>query len=153
MMKRFTLLLALVFLFASCKTTQKATQELPTNIEAKVAIAQVMNMQEEAWSAGNIEQVREGYWKSPNLKFVSSKGITYGWENTYFNYKRGYPNKEVMGTLQFDILHLEALSPDTYHMTGQFTLIREADRPSGYFTLVWKYIDGKWVIISDHTSG
>ncbi|MEZ4829900.1 MAG: hypothetical protein R3C61_27000 [Bacteroidia bacterium] len=25
-------------------------------------------------------------------------------------------------------------------------------RLSGYFTLVWKKIGGKWVIVSDHTS-
>ena len=39
-------------------------------------------------NAGDIEGFMEGYIKSDDLKFVGSKGITYGWKQTLENYKR-----------------------------------------------------------------
>ena len=29
---------------------------------------------------------------------------------------------------------------------------KEKENIGGYFSLIWKRVDGKWVIISDHTS-
>lgn len=120
--------------------------------QAKVAIARVMNMQEEAWSAGDIEQFMEGYWQSERLVFIGSRGLTYGWQKTLDNYKKGYPTKEDMGTLQFDIISLEELNPETFYMIGKYTLIKDKGNQSGHFTLIWKLINGRWRIVSDHSS-
>ena len=58
-----------------------------------------------------------------------------------------------MGKLTFEVLEMNRISADAYHMIGRYTLIRKADKPTGLFTLIWKNIDGKWLIVSDHTSG
>lgn len=94
----------------------------------------------------------EGYWKSDDLQFVGSNGPTYGWENTLQNYKRRYPDRAAMGRLTFDVLRVRKLTDTVILLTGKFTLQRENDQPTGFFTLVWKKIDGEWVIVSDHTS-
>lgn len=133
----------------ACSSTKRM---YPSKIDAKADIIQVMNRQEEAWSAGDIDAFMEGYWKSENLTFIGSKGLSYGWEQTLANYKKGYPSKEIMGKLTFDILSIEQLAPDSYYMIGKFYLERKSKDASGHFTLLWKYIDGKWVIVSDHTS-
>lgn len=110
-------------------------------------------MQEQAWSDGDVHQFMEGYWKSANLSFVGRSGINKGWQTTLDNYIKGYPTKDAMGKLTFDILEMNRISDNAYHMIGRYTLVREKDKPTGLFTLIWKYINGKWVIVSDHTSG
>lgn len=144
-----TMLLLLVATFAlSCSTTKKMS-----NASAEADIKSVMKMQEKAWSDGDIDQFMEGYWKSEDLSFVGRTGINKGWKTTLDNYIKGYPNREAMGSLTFDILEMNRLSEDVYHMIGRYTLVRKEDKPTGLFTLIWKHIDGKWVIVSDHTSG
>ncbi|MBC7774130.1 MAG: DUF4440 domain-containing protein, partial [Phycisphaerae bacterium] len=74
------------------------------------AIRRVMAEQEAAWSRGDLEGFMAGYWKSDSLRFIGSKGLTYGWQQTLDNYKKGYPNLDAMGKLTFTILSVEKLS-------------------------------------------
>ena len=115
-------------------------------------IRQVMQMQEKAWNAGNIDQFMEGYWKSEQLVFVGASGITYGWEATKEGYKKRYPDIKAMGKLTFDIISISKIDDSTAILLGGFELQRIEDDLSGYFTLVWKSIDNEWLIISDHTT-
>jgi hypothetical protein len=58
-----------------------------------------------------------------------------------------------MGKLTFDIIKTEVLGPTAIQMVGKYTLQRTKDTPSGYFTLIWRKINGKWLIVSDQTCG
>jgi len=110
-----------------------------------------MKAQETAWNSGNIDGFMDYYWKSDSLLFIGNKGITLGWQKTLTNYKRNYPNKNVMGVLAFTIKENTQLSPTSIYTIGQWSL--EKEKPSGgYFTLLWKKINGLWVIVADHTS-
>lgn len=142
------LLLIVVTMSLSCSTTKRIS-----NADAESAIRAVMKMQEKAWSDGDVYQFMEGYWKSENLSFVGRNGINKGWQTTLDNYIKGYPTKDAMGTLTFDILEMNRISDHAYHMIGRYMLARKEDKPTGLFTLIWKYMDGKWLIVSDHTSG
>lgn len=119
---------------------------------AVAAIEKVMAMQEQSWNEGNIDKFMEGYWNSDSLTFVGKKGVTYGWKATLANYKKNYPDKETMGKLTFTLLKKEKLGPDSYLVIGKWYLQRTADEAGGYFSLTWKKMNGKWVIINDHTS-
>jgi len=110
-----------------------------------------MNLQEKAWSDGNIEDFMKGYWQSDSLMFVGKNGIKYGWQTTLDNYKKSYPDKIAMGKLEFDVIKLEVNGKSAF-MLGKWSLIREKDNPNGYFDLYWKKINGNWVITIDHTS-
>lgn len=116
------------------------------------AIRQVMNTQQEAWNRADIETFMEGYWKSDSLKFIGRNSITYGWQTTLDNYKKSYPTPDAMGKLTFTILTLDILSETSAFMIGRWHLKRATDEPGGHFTLLWRKINGKWVIIADHTS-
>lgn len=110
-----------------------------------------MKTQEESWNKGDVRGFMNYYWNSDSLKFIGSKGITYGWQKTLDNYMKGYPNKEAMGILTFTILDATQLSETSIYVIGKWELKKE--KPSGgHFTLLWKNINGKWVIVSDHTS-
>lgn len=110
-----------------------------------------MKIQEEAWNKADIAGFMNYYWKNDSLKFIGSKGITYGWQKTYDNYVKGYPTKEAMGILKFTIKEATQLSGTSIYVIGQWEL--KKDKPTGgYFTLLWKKINGQWVIVADHTS-
>lgn len=142
--------LILLILLMSC--ADQKDQHIPTK-QIKTSIEDVMHAQADAWTNGDIDSFMEGYWKSDSLRFVGSKSITYGWNQTKANYKRAYPTREAMGSLSFDIKEIDVLSHDAALLLGGFTLYRVQDTLSGNFTLVWKNINGKWLITSDMTCG
>lgn len=116
------------------------------------AIKEVFHQQEKAWNNGDIPLFMEGYWKSDSVRFIGARGINYGWEKTLRNYEASYATPEEMGKLTFTILTLEKLSPTTAWMVGKWHLKRINDEPGGHYTLIWKKIEGHWVIVADHTS-
>ena len=110
-----------------------------------------MAAQESSWNNGDIPGFMQYYWKSDSLKFIGSKGITYGWQKTLDNYEKAYPDKAAMGTLTFSIKECSQLSPTSIYIIGSWNL--EKEKPvGGYFTLLWRKINGNWVIVCDHTS-
>jgi ketosteroid isomerase-like protein len=115
-------------------------------------VSEAMKKQETAWNKADIEGFMVYYWKSDSLKFIGSKGITYGWQKTLDNYKKTYPNAEAMGVLTFENNTLEQLSPTKIFVIGKWNLKRKQGDVGGSYTLLWKKIDGKWVITVDHTS-
>ena len=112
----------------------------------------MMLQQAKDWSNGNIEGFMEGYIKSDNLKFIGSKGITYGWKQTLENYKKGYPTKEHMGVLTFNLLEFDQLAKDVFLVIGEFHLKRTVGDANGMFSIILRQIDGNWKIIADHSS-
>lgn len=116
------------------------------------AIRKVLAQQQQDWNSGKLEAFMQGYWKSDSLKFISSRGINYGWQSTLDGYKKGYPTTEAMGKLTFTIISIEKLSDESAIVIGKWHLQRTKDEPQGHFTLLWKKIAGHWVIVADHTS-
>lgn len=121
------------------------------NVSSVSEVKRLMSQQEQAWNKADIAGFMKHYWKSDSLKFIGSKGITYGWQKTYDNYVKGYPTKEAMGILKFTIKEATQLSETSVYVIGQWELTKE--KPAGgYFTLLWKKINNNWVIVADHTS-
>lgn len=116
------------------------------------AIRRVLEIQSSDWNRGDIEGFMEGYWKNDSLMFIGRTGVTYGWNNTLNNYKKGYPDTAAMGKLTFTMIQIKKFSRKFYHVTGKWFLKRSIGDVGGYFTLVFQKINGRWVIISDHTS-
>jgi ketosteroid isomerase-like protein len=116
------------------------------------AIKNVLQRQEQAWNVGDIPRFMEGYWKSDSLLFVSKAGPIYGWQGAFDRYKKTYPDRNAMGTLAFNLLRFDRLSPTSYFVLGKWHLKRLNDDLGGTFTLLFKKIGGKWLIVADHTS-
>ncbi|MDP4262703.1 MAG: DUF4440 domain-containing protein [Bacteroidota bacterium] len=112
----------------------------------------VLDEQAKAWNRGDIESYMHGYWENDSLMFIGKSGITYGWANTLKNYKRGYPDTAAMGKLNFTLISFKKLSPDYFHVTGKWHLQRSIGNLEGYFTLLFRKIKKKWLIIADHSS-
>ncbi|MCP9746742.1 DUF4440 domain-containing protein [Lacihabitans sp. CS3-21] len=121
--------------------------------QKKEDILQVMARQQNNWNAGDIEKFMEDYLKSDELQFIGSKGIVKGWQATKERYLKSYPDRATMGQLKFDILEVDFHSKKTAWVLGKWYLTRpEKGDVGGYFTLIFKKVKGKWLIVSDHTS-
>ena len=119
--------------------------------EDETAIRNAMNEQLTAWNNGNIDAFMQTYWKSDSVLFVSNPP-TYGWQSTLDRYKKYYPDTATMGKLSFDLLELKPLSPEYYFVMGKWHLKRTAGDVGGIFTLLFRKINGKWLIVVDHSS-
>ncbi len=139
------------FVLISVHGIGQSVNQKTNDVQDIKQIKKVLNDQAAAWSQGDLEKFMEGYWKSDSLMFVGSKGITYGWDKTLANYKKGYPDKEHTGKLDFEIHHIQKIGAECYFMIGKFMLTREVGDASGFFSLLWKKIDSEWKVVVDHT--
>jgi hypothetical protein len=112
-------------------------------------VKNILAMQEKAWNEGNIDAFMQGYWKNDSLKFVSKNGVVYGWQSTYDRYTRTYPDRATMGILKFDIVSKEQMGKEVYFLVGKWHLKRdEKGDIGGFFTLIFRKIKGKWLIVA-----
>jgi uncharacterized protein (TIGR02246 family) len=116
------------------------------------AIRAVLTAQQEAWNRVDIDAFLKGYWHSPDLTFSGSNGIFRGWDAVMARYKKNYPGRSAMGTLDFSNLEFRFLGPDAALVLGHWHLKREKDEIGGVFTLVFQRFPEGWRIIHDHTS-
>jgi len=117
----------------------------------RVAVRSVLRAQEEAWNRGDIPAFMEHYWKSDDLTFSSGGKTTRGWQATLDNYRKRYPTPRAMGRVSFSELEITPLGEEAAFVLGKWQLDRE-EPVGGNFTLVFRKIDDRWVIVHDHTS-
>lgn len=120
--------------------------------DAEKNIRQTLETQSAAWNKGDLDAFMKPYWNNDSLMFIGQSGVTYGWKNTLTNYQKNYPNADAMGILKFDIIDVTKISNEYYSVVGKWTLLRKIGDVSGHFTLLWKKINGRWVIVQDHSS-
>lgn len=127
---------------------------LPSFAESsEQAITSLITRQAEAWNRGDLEGFMDGYLKSDELVFTSSSRVRRGWQVTYDAYKKRYGMaKETMGTLTFSKLEVHLLSDDAAWVLGRWDLAGPGETSGGIFTLVLRRIEGKWLVVHDHTS-
>ncbi|HET9401403.1 MAG TPA: nuclear transport factor 2 family protein [Candidatus Acidoferrales bacterium] len=116
----------------------------------EAAIRELLDRQVEAWNRGDVEAFMAGYWRSDETSFSGTNGVTRGWQGLLDRYKRNYPDRKTMGTLQFQKLEITPLCADAAMILGEWHLQRE--KPvGGVFTLVARRFPEGWKIIHDHT--
>ena len=124
----------------------------PISIQDSIEIMKVMSFQEKSWNKGDIDSFMNGYLRSEELVFSGSGGPVYGWNATKERYFKSYPDLKTMGKLTFTVNKIKSLSVNSAYLIGEYYLKRTIEDSFGYFTLLWKKVEGKWLIVSDHTS-
>jgi len=145
MIHRQSLFLIIALLGYACSSSENASED-------QAAIYSIMDQQVACWNKGDLDCFMEGYWQSDSLMFIGGNGVVYGYDNTLERYQRTYPDRATMGQLTFDIVTLDRLASDAYFMVGQWTLDRQDDEIGGHFTLLFRKLNGRWVIVKDHSS-
>ena len=141
-MKKLIVISLIAFLFIAASAQSRD----------ELLIRASMAEQLRAWNAGDINGFMNTYWHDDSLMFIGKNGITYGWQNTLNNYKKGYPDTAAMGKLNFDIIQVKRLSTVYFSVVGKWHLTRSIGDIGGHFTLLFRRVKNKWVIISDHSS-
>ncbi len=145
--------LGALLLLASCEPPafeEPAPAFDPQTVAA--AVLEVLDMQLDAWNEGDIDGFMTGYLNSDDLRFTSGGEVRYGWRRTRQRYHERYPDRAAMGTLAFEDLDVRVLSGHAAMVFGRFRLAREADEPTGWFTLLLEQHGERWLIVADHTS-
>jgi len=145
--------LLITLLFTSCisvKADINSTAEESTDYElAEAGIRLVLEKQVTAWNKHDLEGFMDGYWKSDQLKFYGASGLTLGWDQTLANYKKRYPTKREIGTLNFVINDISIIEGNNYWVMGEYHLKREIGDAEGIFIIIFKQINGEWKIVAD----
>ena len=141
---------SIAFVFLIITSANSYSQTLKEKDSLK--ILNVLEQQRIAWNDNNINEFMKGYLKSDKLVFSGSNGPVFGWNFVKDRYLKKYSTKELMGDLSFEINNLFSLSRKVAILLGKFNLQRKNEKLSGYFTLIFKKINGNWYIVSDHTS-
>lgn len=145
------LLISITAIVASCKNAEQPIVVLDKKKEI-ATIHSIMAEQELTWNRADLEGFMQPYWKSDSLKFIGKRGITYGWQSTLNNYKNNYSTPDEMGKLKFTNITTDVLNDSAAFVIGKWQLFRTADTLAGYYTLLWKKVDARWIIIADHSS-
>ena len=143
-----TLSISIVFLIITSANSYSQTLKEKDSLK----ILNVLEQQRIAWNDNDINEFMKGYLKSDKLVFSGSNGPVFGWNFVKDRYLKTYSTKELMGDLSFEINNLFSLSRKVAILLGKFNLQRKNEKLSGYFTLIFKKINGNWYIVSDHTS-
>ncbi len=121
--------------------------------EVRDQVLGVLRSQVQAWNQGDLDGFMDGYWRSPDLVFTSGGRVQRGWQTTLDRYRAAYgERKETMGTLSFSDLEVHALGRGSAWVLGHWALETAEGPRGGIFTLVLRDVDGRWVIVHDHTS-
>ena len=141
-MIRVTIFLCSIFCFGIYLRADESTSD---------SVRSVLANQAKAWNDGNIDKFMADYWKSEKLTFSSGGETTRGWQPTYDRFQTKYKTAEDMGKLEFKDLEVTELV-DAALVLGKWHVTRKHDDFGGNFTLLFRKIDKRWLIVHDHTS-
>jgi uncharacterized protein (TIGR02246 family) len=154
MRNRLATILSLIFFSMLSVSSGAQTTSPGAGTDARKAIEDVLQTQQEAWNRGDLEAFMAGYWNSPELTFFSGAKQHDGWQAALDRYRATYasPGHE-MGMLEFSGLRVEMLAPEAAFVRGAWALTIPAGKtPHGLFTLVFRKFPDGWKIVHDHTS-
>jgi ketosteroid isomerase-like protein len=144
-------ILALIALSSLGSFSSRSAAAPPQSDDA-ATILTLLTDQTAAWNRGDIEGFMNGYWNSNQTEFVSSEGVSRGWQALLERYRRSYPDRKAMGHLTFSDLEIRVECPTAAYAIGEYHLQRENDSPSGVFTLNFRKFPEGWRIVVDHTT-
>lgn len=104
------------------------------------------------WNAHDIDGYLAPYWKSPDLLVVVEGEQLRGWADVLSTYHRGYPNLDEMGSAITDRIQIQLVSPDVAVALTWWKVIQKRGPVLGTSTVVFRKIDGNWVIVVLHSS-
>jgi len=145
MKKNILFLSAVGFLLVSCMLFGTDIKKI------KEEIRMVIDRQQNAWNAHDIEGFMADYWKSKDFTFQSGDHRLYGWETLLNRYRTNYAG-EKMGQLTFSDIQICVLSEDSAYALGRWKVEQGNTKSEGVFTIIFRRFPEGWKIIHDHSS-
>lgn len=116
------------------------------------AVLDNFRQQADCWNQGDIDCYMTAYLPSDSIRTISRAGFTYGFENIRQNYLKNFPVGK-MGKLHFDQISITHLGEAACYVVGRFNLAYpdRTELVQGHFSVLMQKIDGKWLMVSDHS--
>jgi ketosteroid isomerase-like protein len=151
---RIAILLATALIAAPPIHAQQPPDQLHTATRQELDIVKALIAQQDAWNAGNLTNYLSAYKNSPDILFVGRQ-ILRGYNTLLDDYRKNYPTKESMGTLNFTGIEVHALSDTLAVAVGGYHLDRTkklGGPAEGLFSLILEKTPQGWKIVLDHTN-
>jgi ketosteroid isomerase-like protein len=114
-------------------------------------IGSAMREQVDSWNSGELAGFMKYYWRSDEMTFHGGKRRLQGWETLNSMYIETYSGEQ-RGILEFSGLEINALSPESAYVLGDWKVELPDTVKQGKFTLIWRKMDRGWWIVHDHSS-
>lgn len=107
-----------------------------------------------AWNRGDLEAALRTYWNSPEMTWVSKRGVERGFKDFAEAMRKDYGSSPSrMGTYQAEVLHAQDLGPNTALLVYKWNISKGDQKLMGAVsTQVWRRIDGAWRAVLEHAS-
>ena len=142
---RFGWLAAVLLLSAGC-TPDGTAEGVSGEVHA------LLSQQIADWNSGDIAAFMDGYWRDERVRFASGGEVRRGWSKVMSDYERRYPDRAAMGTLHTAGVEISEISEDAAMVFGQWAVKAGGAHHCGLFTLLVRKVEGRWVVVHDHTS-
>lgn len=133
---------------ATEKTNPKDAR--PQLFEKKKMLISILKKQESDWNSGDLKGFMAPYWNSDTLMTVTVRGVQYGKDRLEKYLNRTFPDSASMGQLQYNVIHIELIGESDALLTGKWLRKNEKKFRGGYFSILLRKLNSRWVIISEH---
>jgi len=105
------------------------------------------------WNRGDIADFLEAYRKSDSTTYIGSGGLRSGFSELRRRYAPLFTGEARRDSLRFSDVRVRGLGEGRALAVGRYTLARgDSVTGTGWFSLVWERIRGRWWIVHDHSS-
>lgn len=123
--------------------TGNAVQEVKKALEGQIS----------AWNSGDLETAMTFYWNSPDMLWVSKNGTDKGYQEVYDMFLQDFADRSKMGVYTYEPLHIEQVSEEAVYFVFRWKIVLDGKQlMGGVSSQVWKKLNGRWVITSEHAS-
>lgn len=143
MLKTLLLLMTATILTASSAPGKSATQQVQQALEGQIS----------AWNKGDLETAMTYYWNSPDMLWISKNGTDKGYQEVYDMFLQDFADRSKMGIYTCEPLHIEQVSESAVYFAFRWKIELEGKQlMGGVSSQVWKKLNGRWVVTSEHAS-
>jgi uncharacterized protein (TIGR02246 family) len=106
-----------------------------------------------SWNRRDLEAFLSDYPEDRRATFVSRQGVLHGRAEIRERYVPRFSSEAPRDSLSFENVEADALAPDVVHVIAWYRLTRGDSLVTRAPTsLVLIRVDGRWLILKDHTS-
>jgi len=137
---------------AGCRESgQRVSVSDPAVLQA--AVDHLLSESAAAWNGGDLEGFVDWYKRAPETTFLSSTGLTHGWDAVRERYAARFEPGAARDSLRFEGLETRPLAPWLGLATARYVLFQEDSvTATGVFTLVVEKTPEGWRIIHDQSN-
>ena len=120
--------------------------------DVAAAVRSVLVAQGDAWNRGDLAGYMASFSRDEQTRHIFNREITSGYSAIEARFKARYPDPKNMGTISFSELDVAVLAPDAAFAFARWRFEYEGKTSAGIFTLIFRDLNGRWVIVHDHST-